>query len=349
MTQGRRGAHRIRRIAREAAGGPLFLASAIVLLLGLLPAAPADAQKRVAFSFDDVPRHAGGFFTPDQRTVRLIAALDRAGIEQAAFFVTPGKLETPDGEGGEDRIRAYVAAGHVLGNHTMTHPWLSKTPVADYLADLDAAAEWLEGHPGVRPWFRYPYLDEGRGDPEKRDAVREALRERGLQNGYVTIDNYDWALDSLASEARREGRPMDTAALCELYTETLVQASDHFDRLAVDALGRSPAHVLLLHETDLAALCLDDLADGLRSAGWSFVPIDEAYRDPIADVEPDTMALGSGRVAALAHLAGRDRRTLNHERSDEEVLRRLFEERVTVPAAPDEPGPDPTRRIPSTP
>ena len=37
-----------------------------------------------------------------------------------------------------------------------------------------------------RSWFRFPYLDEGAGDKEKRDAVRAGLAERGLVNGYVT-------------------------------------------------------------------------------------------------------------------------------------------------------------------
>ena len=34
----------------------------------LLLAPPAHAQKHIALSFDDAPRHAGAFFTPDLAT-----------------------------------------------------------------------------------------------------------------------------------------------------------------------------------------------------------------------------------------------------------------------------------------
>ncbi|MFN3725157.1 MAG: polysaccharide deacetylase family protein [Allosphingosinicella sp.] len=308
-------------------GKLLRVAAAWVVIL-FAWAAPATAQRRIALSFDDVPRQAGAFFTPDERTRELIAVLRRGGVTQAGFFVTTGNLQRPDGAGGEARIDAYVAAGHVIANHSATHPWLHRTEAEDYILDIDRAEAWLRGRPGYRPWFRFPYLDEGRRDLGKRDAVRAALRERGLRNAYVTIENYDWHLDALASAARREGRSMDMEALRQLYVETLVGAANFTDRTAVETIRRSPAHVLLLHETDLAAMFVDDLAAALRADGWEIVTMDEAYRDPIAAAEPDTWFLNAGRVAALAHISGREPRTLFHERTDEDVLTRLFNERV---------------------
>ena len=305
----------------------LFLA---LLLLCLSGEAASSDPKRIAISFDDIPRHAGSFFTPDQRTAELIAALDRAGVEQAGFFVTTGNLQEADGAGGEERIRAYVAAGHVIGNHSDTHPWLSRTDVEDYLADIDKAEDWLHGRPSHRAWFRYPYLDEGKDRLEKRHAVRLALQQRGLLNAYVTIDNYDWYLDGLASRAKAGESDMDMDGLRSLYVETLVQAANFYDEIAMQAIGRSPAHVLLLHETDLAALYIDDLVDALRKDGWEVITMDQAYADPIALVEPDTVFLGNGRVAAIAHAGGVPAANLVHERSDEEVLDRLFGEQAIV-------------------
>lgn len=307
--------------------------SSIALLAFLLAAllawsVPAGAHKRIAFTFDDVPRQAGAYFTPDERTHELIAALGRGGVGQAGFFVTTGNLERPDGAGGEARIAAYVAGGHVIANHSHAHRRLRQTEAGAYLADLDRAAAWLRGRAGYRPWFRFPFLDEGGRDLARRDALRAALAERGLRNAYVTIDNYDWHLEALASRARRDGRAMDMAALRDLYVETLVGAANFTDRMAVAAIGRSPAHVLLLHETDLAALFVDDLAAALRADGWEIVTIDAAYRDPMAETEPDTWFLNAGRVAALAHLTGRQPRDLFHESTDETALTRLFESRV---------------------
>lgn len=302
----------------------------LALALALL-AAPAQAEKRIAISFDDVPRHAGGFMTPDERAVALIAALAEAGVEQAGFFVTTGNLEQPDGKGGEARIRAYAAAGHAIGNHSHGHLWYHQSEIADYIADLDRAEAWLKDMPGKRPWFRFPYLDEGR-DLARRDAMRAALAQRELINAYVTIDNYDWHIDGLAARAVSEGREISQGALRDLYVETLVGAANFYEAMALETPGRSPAHVLLLHETDIAAMFMADLVSALRADGWTIVTMDEAYRDPIAQVEPDTLFLGGGRLSAIAAAAGKAPQQLVHERTSEEVLTRLFEERVIVQA-----------------
>jgi peptidoglycan-N-acetylglucosamine deacetylase len=302
----------------------LFLA-----LVALLIAFPATAEKRIAISFDDVPRMPGAFFeTSDKRTAALIAALKRAKVKQAGFFVTTGNLDKPHGVGGEARIAAYVKAGHVIANHSHSHQWLSRMTAADYLADVDKAELWLKGRPGYRPWFRYPFLGEQGTGVEQRDAVRAGLRERGLKNAYVTVDNYDWHLENLASNARRDGKKMDMDALRKLYVETMVLTANHYEAIAQEVLNRSPIHVLLLHETDLNAMYIADLVNALRKDGWSIATMDEAYRDPIAATEPNTLFLGEGRIAALGYLAGMKPGRLVHERTDEDVLAKLFSQRV---------------------
>jgi peptidoglycan/xylan/chitin deacetylase (PgdA/CDA1 family) len=318
-------------MSRVRVGALKFIILALMLVVGVGPATAQD--KLIALSFDDVPRHPGGFMTPVERTIALIEGLEEAGVEQAAFFVTTGNLDDDYGHNGEVRIRAYVEAGHVIANHSHSHGWLWNGDVAAYIADLDKAEAWLADKPGRRPWYRFPYLDEGR-DPGRRDALRAALRERGLSNGYVTVDNWDWAIDNLAARAVADKRDIDLRALGDLYAETIVSTADFNDRIARETLGRSPIHVLLLHETDLNALFIADVVAALEAGGWRIVTIDEAYRDPIAQIEPDTLYLGGGRVTALAAAAGRDPETLVHERTDEAELTRLFEERVIVKGAP---------------
>jgi len=308
----------------------------VVLLFAFAgPAAAREVQpKRIALTFDDVPRGPGAFFTPDARTERLIAELKRTGVRQAAFFVTPGNLAQPWGEGGEARIAAYVAAGHVIANHSFGHRRLSAIPVADYLADLDRAEGWLKGRKGRRPWFRFPFLDEGRGDKAKREALRSGLKARGLRNGYVTAEASDWNIDALASQAAERGKKMDIDALRALYVESHVEAAEFYDALARKTLGRSPAHVLLLHETDLAALFIGDLVEALRARGWRIVTADKAYSDPIRRLAPDVPSAQGTLTEALAWEKGLPAPRW-YERNNLKIADALFARRVLK----EEPGP----------
>jgi peptidoglycan-N-acetylglucosamine deacetylase len=258
------------------------------LILAIVVSTPAHAQKRIALTFDDVPRDAGAFFSPEQRTTKLIAALKQARVKQVAFFVNPGNLAKPDGQGGDRRIAAYVAAGHVIANHSFSHPSLSKLTPEAYLADIDMATDWLKGRKGYRPWFRFPFLNEGRSDKAKRDAIRVGLAARGLRNGYVTVDASDWNMENLTIAATKAGKPINMAALRDYYVTLHVEAADFYDGLARQTIGRSPAHVILLHETDMAAMFIGDLVAALRKDGWEIIAADKAYRDPIGKVVYDT-------------------------------------------------------------
>jgi len=299
----------------------------VAALLLVLAAAPASAEKRIALTFDDVPRGRGAFFTPDERTARLIAGLRTAGVKQAAFYIVPGQIGHDDGIGGEKRIAAYVAAGHVIADHSFTHPHLSDLSVADYLANIDQAEAWLKGREGRRPWFRYPFLDEGQADKAKRDAVRAGLKERGLHNGYATVDGSDWNIESLTADAKSAGKTIDMAGLRNLYVSTMVGAADFADKLALKTFGRQPGQVIVLHETDIAALFIVDLVRALRKDGWTIITADEAYSDPISKLEPDVPS-ANGTLLELAAWEKGVPEPRWYERDDTNLAGRLFADQV---------------------
>jgi len=306
----------------------------LFLLLLAISWSGAEAQKRIAFTFDDVPRGRGAFFTPDERTIRLIAGLHKGGIKQAAFYLVPGQVGHDDGIGGEQRIEAYVAAGHVIADHSFTHPHLNELTVADYMANVDKAEAWLKGREGRRPWFRYPFLDEGGDDKAKVAAVRAALKERGLQNGYATVDGSDWNIESQVADAVRAGKKIDMDALRDLYVSTMVGAADFADQLAQKTWDRQPAQVIVLHETDVAALFIADLAHALRKDGWTIITADEAYADPISRLAPNVTS-ANGTLVELAAWEKGVPKPRWYERNDIEFANRLFRERVlheTLPA-----------------
>lgn len=255
--------------------------------------------KRITLSYDDAPMSDGLLYSGTERTKRLIEALDDVKAGPATFFVTTRGIEAYSA--GRERLEAYADAGHILASHTHTHPAAHKTPVEEYLADIDTAAKHLSNLPNTRPWFRFPYLDEGR-QQEKIDKLALGLKARGLSNGYVTVDTYDWYLNGQFQRALREGRTVNYEALRDLYVRLSLEAAEHYDKIARDVLGSSPVHVLLLHENDLAARYAGDLVTAFRDAGWEIVHPDEAYKDPLPT--PNTPYTGGGRLAALAIDAG---------------------------------------------
>lgn len=295
----------------------------VLLLLAVFAQA---SERTIALTFDDATRGDSSILAGVARTERLIDALSVAGVEQAMFFVTTRNVESR-GESGPARLRAYSDAGHVLGNHSHSHQWLWRTDTDAYIADLDRAISFLADYENVEPLYRYPFLDEGRA-LDKRDDLREALANRGLRNGYVTVDTYDWYLDNLAQTAKESGAGLDMDKLRDLYVDVIVRSTEFYDAMAQKVLGRSPHHILLLHENDLAALFIADLVAELRKRGFRIVPATVAFSDPIADREPDTLFLNQGRIAALAHEAGWERRELVSPTEDEDYLQKRFEAEV---------------------
>jgi peptidoglycan/xylan/chitin deacetylase (PgdA/CDA1 family) len=278
----------------------------VVVLLSLVPTM-ANAEKRIVLSYDDPPRGDGRLYSGDERTAQLIDGLEAANAGSVLFFVSTQGIEA--NETGLERLRAYAEADHLLANHTHKHMWAHKTPVEAYLADVDQAASYLADLPNTRPWFRFPFLDEGR-EPDRISALSEGLDARGLSNGYVTVDTYDWHLERRFQTALKNNQSIDYDALGELYIRLSLESAAFYDEIAQETLGKSPVHVLLLHENDLAARYAQDLVIAFREAGWKIVHPDEAYSDPLP--APETHLTGQGRVAALAIDQGRDPRTIVH-------------------------------------
>lgn len=308
-----------------------LIAAIAFLAIGSCSAAqdpPSPAPKQIALTYDDAPLGDGPRYTGAERTEALIAQLKEAQSGPVAIFVTTQGFDQADGRA---RIKAYDVAGHYIANHSDAHKPASRTRPEVYIADIDRAEEKLVGFENRRPWFRFPFLDEGGQDEinktgEKRDLYRAALVQRGLISGYVTVDTYDWHLDRIWLEAVYNGHAIDMEALSRLYVDMVVNAANHYDQLSLRVLGRRPVQVLLLHENDLAASFTTDMIAALRADGWEIVDPDLAFADPIVDQLPETLFSGGGRISALAMDAGwTDWETLSHWGvSQSEINRRAF-------------------------
>jgi len=275
--------------------------------------------QEIALTFDDAPRSDGGLYTGLKRSEILIEKLKQYNVPQVAFFANSGKLDAV----GELRLKMYGKAGHIIANHSHTHPHIHDVGVENFIDDIKKADQALNQLPGFRPWFRFPFLDEGR-DEESRDRVRTALDEMGYINGYVTVDNYDWYLESLYQLALKKNKKINYDLLKDLYIEHLWESIQFYQNIALKTLKRSPKHVLLLHENDLAALFLDDLISFLRGEGWLIISPEEAYKDPIAQHIPTVLMNNQGRVAAIAREKGMAGKDLVQKSEDEQYLKDYF-------------------------
>jgi len=129
--------------------------------------------RRIAITFDD------GFANALQYGLE---PLSRSNFHAIQFIVAGciGRQNVWDvgvGEASEPlmdavQIREWLAAGHQIGSHTVTHAFLSKLPIDQAREEISASRKMLEDQFGVPiRHFCYPYGDE---NAALRDAVREA-------------------------------------------------------------------------------------------------------------------------------------------------------------------------------
>lgn len=255
--------------------------------------------KEISLSFDDAPREGTQYFSGVQRTEILLKALSEAKVNRAAFYLNPIRMNTSEGV---NRAKSYALAGHVLGNHSYDHPDLKVVGAEAFVESIHKSHFLIKDLDGFKPWFRYPFLSKGKNS-EEVVKVSNSLGKINYKDACITIDNFDWYMDSLFQKALKEKKTINFDKLRTAYVDILLDSINFYDRLALKVLGRSPRHVLLLHENDLNALFLPNLVHALKEQGWKIITPEEAYSDSIWDRTPKTLHHGDGRIAALAQEA----------------------------------------------
>jgi peptidoglycan/xylan/chitin deacetylase (PgdA/CDA1 family) len=273
------------------------------LLLGLASATHAQS---VAFTFDDGPRtSATALMSPQQRNQAMLDALARHKVKAALFVTADNGAARPDGFA---LAKAWGAAGHAIGNHTMSHPDLNsaKVSLADYQKEVLDCDRIISTLPGYQKWLRFTFLREG-NTPEKRDGMRKFLKENGYRNAYVSIDTSDWRLDQKLAEVLAKDSKADLAPLKAAYLSHLRQRALAYRTLAMQVQGRDIPQVILLHHNLLNALWLDDALAMFREMGWTFTTPAEAFRDPVYQLMPDRPVAGQSLLVSMARSLGVDK------------------------------------------
>ncbi len=228
---------------------------------------------------------------------------------------------------GIQRLQTYSNAGHIIANHTHSHPDFNALSFDEYKDDFLQADRQLRQFKTFRPWFRFPYLREG-DTLDKRDGLRELLSEKGYINAYITLNNYDWYIETLFQQAIAKHKLIDFDAMSQFYVDVLMHSINYYDEMAQTHLNRSPKHVLLLHEMDISALFIGDLVDELRKQGWTIITAEQAYTDPIAQqITENIMRFNPGRIGEIAK-DNNQVKGLWHSSLDEKYLKERFEKEV---------------------
>lgn len=116
----------------------------------------------------------------DDKTPFILEELERQGIK-ATFYLCGFWVEKYP-----ENVKAIAAAGHELGNHTATHPHMSKLSAEKIQGELKSFDDMLEQTAGVRSrTFRAPY-------GEYNDLVITTARAMGYEPIQWSIDTIDW-------------------------------------------------------------------------------------------------------------------------------------------------------------
>jgi peptidoglycan/xylan/chitin deacetylase (PgdA/CDA1 family) len=262
-----------------------------VLFVGaLMVHAQSAGTRTMALTFDDLPfavpgdDDAPGKLAEVQRANARILKTLASHHAVAIGFVNEIKLNV-----GKERdartavLRQWLTAGMDLGNHTYSHPDLSKTETSNYEDDFVRGtvitAPEMKAAGKTERYFRYPYLDTGKDQTQKQSIIAFYTSHNFL-NAPVTVQNQDWLFNVPYSEAVAKHNAAERKRVADAYLQHTSDILAHAELLSQESFGREIPQVMLLHLNRLNADHLDGVLALFESHGYKFVKVDEALRDP---------------------------------------------------------------------
>ena len=129
-------------------------------------------SRQIALTYDDGPNH--------QHTPRLLELLAKQNVQATFFLIGRYVQQRPD------LAREIVRAGHIVGNHTFTHPLLTFKSESEIKRELAACQSALHDALGDHSnLFRPPFGG-------RRPAVLRIARELRLEPIMWNVTSYDW-------------------------------------------------------------------------------------------------------------------------------------------------------------
>lgn len=134
------------------------------------------------------------------KTMRILDILDEYNAKATFFLVGIWVDKYPE------LVQAIHDRGHEIGNHSDSHPYMTKISEAKMRQELDGMSDKIEALIGKRPdLFRPPYGDYN-------NKVVTVTRDEGYEVVQWSIDSLDWknrGVDDLVKRATANVQPGD--------------------------------------------------------------------------------------------------------------------------------------------
>jgi len=198
---------------------------------------------QLALTYDDGPN--------EPHTLRLLEVLAKHDVHATFFLVGRYVQQQPA------IVRSIIKAGHVVGNHTFTHPLLTFKSAAEIRQQLSDCRSALEDAVGASSsLFRPPFGG-------RRPAVLRIARELGLETVMWNVTGFDW--DAPPSE------------VIEQKVAKQIRGGDVI-------LLHDGGHKQMGADRSQTVLATDRLVTRYKSEGYEFVTIPQMIRMSLTKV-----------------------------------------------------------------
>jgi peptidoglycan/xylan/chitin deacetylase (PgdA/CDA1 family) len=198
----------------------------------------ARGTKQLALTYDDGPN--------DPHTLRLLEVLARYNVRATFFLIGRYVQQRPE------IVREVVKAGHVIGNHTFTHPLLTFKTAAEVRKELSDCRSAIQDAVGEHSdLFRPPFGG-------RRPAVLRIARELGLEPIMWNVTGYDWSAPP--------------AVVIEKKVSSQIRGGDVI-------LLHDGGHKQMGADRSQTVLATDHLITRYKSEGYDFVTIQQMLEE----------------------------------------------------------------------
>jgi peptidoglycan/xylan/chitin deacetylase (PgdA/CDA1 family) len=201
--------------------------------------------RQIALTYDDGPN--------DLHTLRLLEVLARHGIHATFFLIGRYVQQRPE------IVHEIIHAGHVVGNHTFTHPLLTFKSEVEIRQELTQCRSAIQDAIGSHSnLFRPPFGG-------RRPVVLRAARGLGLEPVMWNVTGYDWNAPP--------------AAVIEKKVASQIRGGDVI-------LLHDGGHKQLGTDRSQTVIATDQLITRYKTEGYEFVTVSQMMQKHGARVGP---------------------------------------------------------------